>query len=608
VVFALRGAASFADQPHQPVQANNGRHLFVFDGRLDNRAEIARDLAGSNFPSGPLCDADLALQSWLKGGDAAVRTWSGEFSFICWDAHDETLVACRDHIGLRALCYHETAQRVVIASAPRAVLGMPDVERAIDEQKIADQLVQLFHDGERTYYKDVKRVLPGHVFRVNRAKTENTKYWSLDEAPQVRYANDEDYVEAGLELFNEAVRAQATDGSRVGAFLSGGLDSSSVAVTALGHLAADQTLPTFTWVPSKDWDGRCRDGVYGDETPFIEDICKMHPRIKPRFIQSEGHGLFHQLDEFLDYSGVAPRNAINLCWIHDINMAARDQGLNVLLEGGMGNMSLSWSGEGVLVERWQQKDYANLVRDVFTGSGGAKGVYRRLTHMLLFKMAPGWVHQRYAQLRGNRSALPLWRRRSAINPDFAREMHVEDRMEQYGWDFFSKPVRDTKRLRAEFVAGSFSHERADIHQALRAMHDVETRDPFSDRRLVEWSLGLPEAQSRRFGQSRWLIRRMMKDKLPSSVLDNPKGGEQVIDWHARLTWDLPRLRDELEALTDDPDTARFIDVKLIQTYLDDWPAETPAGSADRGYAFMPVSIGSAIAAGRLVRRTKGSNR
>ncbi|MEO1159851.1 MAG: asparagine synthetase B family protein [Pseudomonadota bacterium] len=553
-------------------------------------------------------DADLAFQSWLGGGDAAVKKWAGEFSFICWDAHEETLLACRDHLGLRALCYHETPQRVAIASAPRALLFLPDVERAIDEQKIADQLVQLFHDGERTYYRDIKRVLPGHTLRVSPARTESTRYWSLDEAPDVRYARDEDYVEAGLELFAEAVAAQVSDGRRVGTFLSGGLDSSSVAVTALDHLPAGLALPAFTWVPSRDWDGRSRDGSYGDETPFIEDICNLHPRIKPHFVRSEGHGLFHQLDEFLDYSGVAPRNAINLCWVHDINMAARDQGLDVLLDGGMGNMSLSWNGDGVLHERWQQGDYANLVRDVFAGPGGAKGVYRRLTHMLLFRIAPEWVHQSYARFRGSRGSLPLWRRWSAINPDFAREMHVEDRMAHYGWDFFSKPVRDTRRVRAEMLTGSFSHERGDIHQALRAMYNVETRDPFSDRRLVEWSLGLPEDQSRRFGQSRWLIRRMMQDKLPASVLDNSGGGEQVIDWHARLTWDLPRLRDELEALSDDPDTARFIDVKLIQEYLDDWPDETPFGSKDRGYAFIPVSICSAIAAGRLVRRTKGSNR
>ncbi len=608
VVFALRGPIGRGDETSQPLQANDGRHLFLFDGRLANRVEIAQDLAGPATRAEQMSDADLAFQSWLNGGETAVQKWAGEFSFICWDAREQTLVACRDHIGLRALCYHETPQRVVVASAPRAVLALPDVERAIDEQKIADQLVQLFHDGERTCYKNIRRVLPGHVFDVTRTGTRSRKYWSLDEVPDVRYAGDTDYVDAGLELFNEAVRAQVADELRVGTFLSGGLDSSSVAVTALDHLSASQALPAFTWVPSRDWDGRCRDGSYGDETPFIEDICNLHPRIKPHFVRSEGHGLFHQLDEFLDYSGVAPRNAINLCWIHDINMAARDQGLNVLLDGGMGNMSLSWNGDGVLLERWQQGDYVNLVRDVFSGPGGVKGVYRRLTHMLLFRIAPDRVHQQYMQLRSKRRSLPLWRQRSAINPEFAREMHVEDRMAHYGWDFFSKPVRDTRRVRAELLTGSFSHERADIHQALRAMYDVETRDPFSDRRLIEWSLGLPEAQSRRFGQSRWMIRRMMQGKLPASVLDNPGSGEQVIDWHARLTWDLPRLREELEALSDDPDTARFFDVKLIQAYLDDWPAETPFGSKDRGYAFIPVSICSAIAAGRLVRRTKGSNR
>ena len=221
VVFALRGATGAGDQLHQPVQANSDRHLFVFEGRLDNRDEIARGMAASDFGSGQMSDADLAFRSWLKGGDAAVRNWSGAFSFICWDAHEETLVACRDHLGLRALCYHETARRVVVASAPRAVLALPDVERAIDEQKIADQLVQMFHDGERTFYKDIKRILPGHLLRVDQANTKGESYWSLDEVREVRHASDEDYVEAGLDLFNEVVRAQVTDGSRVCTFLSG---------------------------------------------------------------------------------------------------------------------------------------------------------------------------------------------------------------------------------------------------------------------------------------------------------------------------------------------------------------------------------------------------
>ena len=608
VVFASNDRTAARTEADQPKMANNDRHLFVFDGRLDNRTEIAANLTNFRNIIDQISDAELAFQSWLDGGEAAVKQWCGEFSFIGWDGRESSVVAGRDHMGLRALCYHVTAERIVIASAPRAMFALTDVERAIDEQKIADQLVQLFHDGERTYFKDIRRVLPGHLLCVNAQNVRNLKYWSLEEVPDTRYANDDDYVEAGRAIFDEAVKAHVSGETKIGTFLSGGLDSSSVAVTALQHLPEDQTLPAFTWVPSKDWDGRCREGVYGDETPFVEEICRLYPRLKPNFVRSEGHGLFHQLDEFLDYSGVAPRNAINLCWIHDIHMAARDQGLNVLLDGGMGNMSLSWSGEGVLLERWQQADYINLLRDIVTGPAGLKGVYRRLTHMLLFRIAPDWVHSQYSRLRGNRNPLSLWQRFSAINPQFASEMNVEQRMEHYGWDFFSKPVRDTRALRAQLLAGSFSQERADVYQAFRAMYGVETRDPFSDRRVVEWCLGLPESQFRRFGESRWLIRRMMKEQLPDTVLNNPKGGEQVIDWHARMSWDLPRLREELDAISDDPDTARFLDVELIRQYLDNWPAETPLNPQGRGYAFLPVSIGSAIAAGRLVRRAKGSNR
>ena len=101
----------------------------------------------------------------------------------------------------------------------------------------------------------------------------------------------------------------------------------------------------------------------------------------------------------------------------------------------------------------------------------------------------------------------------------------------------------------------------------------------------------------------------MKDRLPDSVLYNSKSGEQVIDWHVRMTRDLPQIREELEAIADDPDTSRYIDVKRIRRFLDNWPSETPLKPLPgHFYSYIPVGIGAALAAGRFVRRTKGSNR
>ena len=90
-------------------------------------------------------------------------------------------------------------------------------------------------------------------------------------------------------------------------------------------------------------------------------------------------------------------------------------------------------------------------------------------------------------------------------------------------------------------------------QGLRALYGISIRDPFANRRLVEWSFGLPEEQFLRNGVSRWLIRRMMDGQLPDSVLHNRKTGLQTSDWHLRLTRDLPKISRELAAIKQDPD-------------------------------------------------------
>ncbi len=593
----------------QPVRGAGGQLQLVFDGRLDNREELAEalNLSTSEFKAQP--DSWYALRCWERWGERAPENWVGEFAVLVWNMASQTLVGVRDQLGRRGLSYHETDDRIVIASSPRALFALPDIPKQVDEQKIADALVQLFHDGKRSFFKNIWRLQPGHRLIATSHGTKVERYWSPEDAPEVRLSSDYDYVEAARELLDTSVEACLRRSGEVGAFLSGGLDSSAVAVTALKHLDNQAKLPTFTWVPDPQWDGRCRPGAYGDETPYVEAIAAQHPRIELNFVRSEGRGLFHQLDDFLDYAGVAPRNAINLCWIHDINMEAQRRGINVLLEGGAGNMSLSWDGQGVFLEHWRNRAYGKLFRELLAGNFNPARYGYRLLKMFLLPLAPDVVNTMYLKARGHLNAHPVWHRASAINPDFAREMHVDERMLEFGWNFFMSPTRDPRQLRSDLLSGSFSNEAADIDQAFRALYGVEIRDPLADRRLVEFCLGLPEEQFWREGQSRWLVKRVMKDLLPQVVLNNRKGGEQLVDWHLRMTRDLPQMREELEAIADDPDTSDYIDVKRIRSFLENWPSETPLKPLpDHTYSYIPVSIGAALAAGRFVRRVKGSNR
>lgn len=596
----------------EPVNSRDGDQLMlVFDGRLDNREDLTEALALNQSEATYLPDSLVALKSWEKWGADAASHWLGDFAAIAWDVRARKLVAIKDQLGVRALSYHETAERIVVASAPRAIFALPDIEKRVDEQKIADALVQLFHDGARSFYKGINRLPPAHRLTVTSQCSRVERYWAAKSASDVRLGNDEAYVEAATDLLNRAVKARLRGANKVGAFMSGGLDSSTVAVTALSHLDTQDNLPTFTWVPEEGWDGRARWGSYGDERPFVEAIAAMHPRIEANFVQADGRGLLHNLDDFLDLAGVAPRNAINFCWIHDINERAAEQGIDVMLEGGAGNMSLSWDGEGLFLELLKSGRLVQLTREIVRGGGSVRGVLWLLAHKLLFPLSPDVVKQTYHRIRGHDPKVPLWYMHSAINPEFAVDMEVQQRLDHYGHHYFFEPRRDHAALRATMIEGSFMNEAADIHQGFRAMYGVESRDPLGDRRLIEFCLGVPDDQFRRDGEGRWLIRRLMRDRLPDQVLQNTKVGEQVIDWHLRMTRDLPRLREELEAIADDPDTARYIDVKRIRKFLDNWPAETPLNPDVReghGYAFIPVSIGAALAAGRFVRRIKGSNR
>ncbi|MEE4238647.1 MAG: asparagine synthase-related protein, partial [Anderseniella sp.] len=357
-----RTASVFGDAP---VIGGGGDLMLVFEGRLDNRDDLHAELGLDLVEAQGLPDSVIALKSWENWGAKAVEHWLGDFAAICWNAAERTLVAVRDPLGMRGLSYHDTPDRIVIASAPRAMFALPDVEKRVDEQKIADSLVQLYHDGERSFFKGIHRLPMASRLTVTAAEAGVDRYWSPEDLCAIRLGRDEEYVEAAAELLGRAIKARLRGSDRVGAFMSGGLDSSTVAVSALDQLERQDKLPTFTWVPEDGWDRRTRRGAYGDERPFVEAIAAMHPRLEPHFVQADGMGLFDHLDNFLDYAGVAPRNAINFCWIHEIYQRAGEQGIDVLLEGGAGNMSLSWAGDGLFLNLFRSGRFIELARELY---------------------------------------------------------------------------------------------------------------------------------------------------------------------------------------------------------------------------------------------------
>ena len=609
--------AQFPETPHcvfdnQPVSGGAGRFLMVFDGWFANRDDLTADLEPrATFK---VADSTLAMWSWERWGPDAVGHWSGEFAVIVWDRHDGLITAVRDHLGRRTLSYHDDADHLVIASTPNAIFATGEVERAIDEQKIADALIQLFNDGQRSFFKNIKRLPGASRLEVTARHTQVYRYWSLDDAPTIDLPNDNAYLEAARDRLNIAVKRTLRSAGPVGAFMSGGLDSSTVAVTALDHLIEQDRLPVFTWVPEDEWDRRSRAREYGDERPFVEAIAAMHSRLEPHYVPAAGLGMFHLLDEMLDSTGVAPRNALNFCWLHEIQIEAKARGVGTLLDASMGNMSLSWTGDGTYLDLLHKRRWDALAHELPHPAREPVGFLKVLVHNLLVPAGPWPLPQAYWVLRWLRNPArgkPIWSTQSAINPEFARDLQVDERLRQFEFDYFQRPENDFRRMRTEILTNDTENEAGDLRQGFRALHGISIRDPLADKDLVEFCIGLPEEQFRRHREGRWLVKRLMKDRLPDSVLFNRKIGLQVCDWHLRMTRDMPKIRQELAAISDDPDTRRYVDIDRIRRFLDDWPDEAPLKStrpSEYGYGFAMITVCQTLATARLVRRVKGANR
>ena len=592
----------------QPLGGGGGRFMMVFDGRLDNREELAEQLGIGAPDLALLSDSAIAMRCWEKWRLSAPERWIGEFAVIIWDKAERQLVAARDPFGLRTLSFHASPTRLVLASAPKGVFAAGGVPRALDEQKIADALVHLYSDVSRSFFKDVQRLAPAHLLIADGRKLEIRRYWSAENLPEVRLPRDDDYVEAARELLARATKAQLRSAGRVGALMSGGLDSPAVAITALSHLqSAGETLPVFTWVPEPGWDGLAPEFSYGDETPYVQAIAAMHPGLEVHFVRAEGLGHYHLLDEFIRAAEVTPRNALNMCWVHDIHARARSQGICVLLCGAVGNVTLSWSGMGACIELWRQRRFRALARELTAGARTPVDVALNIWRDLLHPLGPDWLFALRSRLLDPHVRGPRWRRFSAINPAYAERMHIAERAAHFGFNFFGKLPSDLRALRRGVLTDGAILELGDAAQGLRALHGIEMRDPMCDRRLVEWSLGVPEEQFRRNGVRRWLIKRMMKGRLPESVLRNPSKGRQTVDWHCRMTRDLPRIKKDLDRLEADPNTARMIDIPRLRRLLDDWPERTVISRFDDRSFFLPVIVPMTLAAGHFVRWVNGAN-
>ncbi len=542
-----------------PLTSEAGHLVLTAAARLDNRADLFRRLDIPDPERPHMSDSALILKAYEKWDTACVDYLLGDWTFALWDVSRRRLFIARDHCGYSSLYYYHDSHIFVFASSLKGILALPDVPRRLNEEAILQRFPGFPRDAQTTY-EGILRLLPGHTITVANGRVDLHCYWHPQDVPEVRFRSGQKYLDAFLEIYTEAVRCRLRSYHKVGVALSGGLDSGSVATLAAHELAQrGERLLAFSAVPRYDVTGCIDPQRCGDETPFVEALCRHVGSIDVTYVDAANISPLAGIERVLDILEQPEMAAANFHWMVALLESAQRQRVGTLLTGQGGNFTVSDSGDrdAYLLGLFRHGDWRTWIHEIRAWRRVDNiSVWHVIKSHVIKPLLPATWLRRYRRFKVRR-----W---TPANPAFARSL-VRTRQVTT-----TDQHQALRRLpsRHRHLSSLLQSGVAEIWVELGAAFGLEVRDPTLDKRVVEFCLGIPESQYTRNGQERLLIRRAMAGLMPDSVLWNDHRGRQAADIGHRVRNSGHEIEAALQKLEKSPLAQQYLDLPRMQRVFD----------------------------------------
>jgi len=212
----------------QPIHNSDRTAWIVFNGEIYNYRELRGQLEKLGHTFYTDCDTEVIIHAYDQYGGDCPKHLRGMFAFTIWDERTEELFLARDRVGKKPLLYALLKDQLIFGSEFSALLQHPDVSREVDREAIHHYLTFMCVPAPLTAYRDIRKLEPGHSLRYTRAgEIKLERYWQLDFSQKTKMS-EEEAGERAVEILREAVRVRLMSEVPLGAFLSGGVDSSAV--------------------------------------------------------------------------------------------------------------------------------------------------------------------------------------------------------------------------------------------------------------------------------------------------------------------------------------------------------------------------------------------
>ena len=231
----------------QPLKISNLPFTLIFDGRVDNRTDLIREIGLDINEARHLSDASLILHAYDRWQSGCLKHILGEFAFALWDEWRKELLVARDALGRCTLFYGWQGSSLLIASEPWAVAGAFKEFPGVSESAAAHYFsLKVDQDGQ-SFFKNIFELQPAHFLKVTPSGSSIHRYWQPDLSKKIRYRSDTEYSEHFLSLLNESLLCRMRASTPVSVLLSGGLDSTPLASLAARNIFPEK-LTTISYV------------------------------------------------------------------------------------------------------------------------------------------------------------------------------------------------------------------------------------------------------------------------------------------------------------------------------------------------------------------------
>lgn len=494
----------------QPMTA--GPLTIVLNGEIYNYKELRESLKKTRHSFFTNSDTEVVLRLYQEYGPECVKRLNGMFAFLIYDREKKRIMAARDHFGIKPLYYWESAEHLIFGSEIKALIEHPAVDIEPNYDSIREYIVFQYVLKDETFFQGIKKIRPGHyvVIDLESFETKTVKYWEPDFRVDTHHT-EEYFIDKLQELLEDTITLQLRSDVPVGAYLSGGIDSSVVTILA------SQKYPG----PLKAFTGAFREGPEFDETPYARETAKHCGAQIYEIFPTEADfinllpKLVYHMDEPMAGPGLFPQYMVSRLAAQEVKVVLGGQGGDEIF-GGYTRYVIAYLEQalkGAIFQTNDEGEHIVSLISILPNLPYMRQYVPMLRYFWEFELFEP-MDRRYFRLidrsRGERHAL---------SGDFNNQFNMERIFSRFQKTFNHPNTLSYYNKMVHYDMCASLPALLHVEDRITMACSLESRVPLLDHRIVELVASMPPRMKFRGAEMKYILKKSMKNILPSLILE-----------------------------------------------------------------------------------------